>query len=286
MNKIVLVTVLITVSMYGSFSSKLFKNSIKRAPVSKMTKMVKELQSSKYIKKVIDGKSIKKLTDADILTKAAEAIAKKSPVNNRLMGVSNPMDAMYLYAKGGDKLFKNIDTLAGKTLQVSRSALRKAQKNLPTIPNVSKMTQKELLDKSVRVVKATGEKGLAVVKTLGKIAKENPKSAVAGILYGWFISDPNGFKNALQEFGGSVEAFAKHIGETIGETVGGVVVGFKDGMVAAFKKYASVENGMVLLAIVLVWLLFKFRSLFKLSFVRAKNGDAIKKNNKKRGGRF
>lgn len=287
MKKIVLIFLIAMVSVYGGFNSKAFKRSVKNIPPNKLAKSIKTFKSSKSIKEITSKIDLKKLTPVDKLTKTAEAIAKKSPINNKLMGIKNPLDSMYLYAKGGDSLFKDIGDLTTKTMRINKNILQKVKTKIPGFPKITKLTGEQLLERSVKVIKASGSHGLKIVKGIGKIANDNRYSAVAGIMYAWYLADPNGFKEKLDEFGGSIQEFAKYVGSLIGETSIAGAEGFANGIATAVKEKMNLTSGLILGSIVMFWLLFKFKDSTSSQrlFARKKKTNTVVKR-KKRGGRF
>ncbi len=242
----------------GVFKPAMFKKAIKNIPINKLVKNIDSLKSSKSLRGITDSIKLKNLSPADKLTKTAEAIANKSPVGNKIMATSDPLYAMNLYAKGGDKLFDDIGLLTKKTMQLTDTVITK----LPSIPKLPKLTEQQLLNQVVIVAKRTGKFGVDTVKAIAKIAKDNPKSAVTGVMYGWFLSDPVGFKNRLDQFGGSVEEFAKHIGSLAGDTVIGVTGGIIKGVVTSIKENLSTTTILALIVIFFAGILYKYKKLF------------------------
>ena len=286
MKRIVILLLIGVVSIYGGFKSQAFKRSIKNIPPNKLAKTVKEFGTSKNLKKITSKIDMKKFTPIDKLTKTAEVIAKKSPINERLMSVKNPLDAMYIYAKGGDTLFNNIGKLAQKTTKISKVTIQKIGAKIPNIGKVTKFSKQELLEKSVRVIKATGKTGLKIVKGIGRLANENKFSAIAGVMYAWYLSDPHGFKEKLDEFGGNLQEFAAYVGSLIGGTVVAGANGFADGIINTVKEKMDWMTGMVLGSIALLWFLFKFKDSLKFQKLYSRKEEYDQPKRKKRGGRF
>jgi len=283
---VVLLAMLISMSE-ASVSSKFFKKTFKNVPMKKMMKVSHSVNNSKYLSNIVKKMPLKKIAPVDRMAHVAESIAKKSPVNSKIMKNKYPLQAMNLYAKGGDKLFKNISVLTSKTAKISMESIKKFNKKIPNFPKISKLTQKQLIDKTMLVTKATGKYGVKIIKGLGNLAVKYPKSAIAGALYGWFLSDPAGFKEALDNFGGSLEEFATDIGKIVSEATLGVASGFINGAVNYAKEHLSMQNMIILGSLFFLFLLYKLRGLFKIFtiFSRKKEVEPERKI-KKRKGRF
>jgi len=286
MKRLVLVFLIGVVSMYGGFKSQAFKRSIKNIPPNRLAKTVKEFGSSKSLKEITSKISMKKLTPIDKLAKTAEGIAKKSPINEKLMSVKNPLDAMYLYSKGGDTLFNSIGKLSRQTATLSRNTIKKVSTKIPNIRKISTLSQKQLLERSVKVIKATGDTGLKIVKGIGKLANDNKFSAIAGVMYAWYLADPHGFKEKLDEFGGNLQEFASYVGGLIGEAVVAGAQGFFSGVWNAVKEKMDWMTGIILGSIALLWLLFKFKDSLNFQKLYSRKEEQEPRKRKKRGGRF
>ena len=250
----------------GSFSKIFFKKAVKNIPVGKMMKMSKSMSSSKYTRGAIKKLSIKSFKPIDRLANMAETIAKKSPINSKVLGSSHPIQALNLYTKGGDRLFKKIDVLSAKTAKIDMNLLSKVQKKLPNMPKLSRLSQKEIINKTLAVTKATGKFGVKIVKNLGELALKHPKSAALGIAYGWFLSDPSGFKKALDNFGGSAIDFAAYLGTLTGKVVGGGISGAINGIENSIMKNITPQTLISILVLFILFLLYKFRSFFVFLF--------------------
>jgi len=132
------------------------------------------------------------------------------------------------------------------------------------------------------VTKATGKYGVKIIKGLGDLAIKYPKSAIAGVLYGWFLSDPSGFKEALDSFGGSLEEFFKQIGVVLAETILAVSSGIIDGTVNYAKEHLSIQNIFIISSLLFLFLLYKLKGLLKLFtfFSKKKEVEAEAKRKK------
>ena len=269
MQKILIVMFVAVLGYGGVFKPSVFKKSIKNIPANKLVKNIDSLKSSKSLRGITDSIKLKNLTPADKLTKTAEAIANKTPTGNKLMTTSDPLYAMNLYARGGDKLFDDIGLLTKQTMQLGDSVARK----LPSIPKLPKLSEQQLLNQVVAVSKRTGKFGVDTIKGIARIAKDNPKSAVAGVMYGWYLSDPVGFKNRLDQFGGSMEEFAKHIGSLAGNTVIGVTSGIIEGVVTSVKEKLSTTSILALIVIFFAGILYKYPERFGLKKLFAKKEE-------------
>ncbi len=270
----------------GVFKPSVFKKTIKNIPTNKLVKNIDTLKSSKSLKGITGSIKLKNLSPADELTKTAEAIANKSPVGNKIMATSDPLYAMNLYAKGGDKLFDDIGLLTKRTMQLGDTVRTK----LPSISKLPKLSEQQLFNQVVTVTKRTGKFGVDTINAIARIAKDNPKSAVAGVMYGWYLSDPVGFKNRLDQFGGSMEEFAKHIGSLVGNTAIGVTSGIIEGVATSVKEKLSTTTILVLIGLFFVWILLKYRdilfSLQKLFISKKDDKDEDVPKRKKNGGSF
>jgi len=279
----IVVLVLIVSFSFGGFKSSVFKRSLKDVPPDKLVKIGGELKNSKAIRDISKKLNLKKMMPVDRLTKTAEAIAQKSSVANKLMGTKEPIYAMRMYANSGDELFSAIGTLTKQTMKVSRKTINQIKTKIPSLPKFPKLSEKQMFDKVVDVSKKTGSAGIKIIKGIGKIAKNNKTSVTAGVMYGWFLSDPQGFSEALKEFGGSIEEFAKHIGTLIGKSVAGGVSGFVSGLYNAIKNNLNVTAITVLLGLLVLLLINKFKALVRIPLFNRKEKVDTKK---RRGGRF
>lgn len=280
MKKLILIFVLIMVSGYGGFSKKLLKKSLQNMPYSQIVKTTKQFTNSQSLKKILQNVNMTKYTPIDKLVKTAEEISKKSNIHSKIMSIKEPFDAMYIYSKGGDKIFNSIYDLSKKSISLSKSIITKINTNLPKISGISKLSQKDILEKSIKVLKASGKKGLEIVKGIANIAKNNTKSTIAGVMYAWFLTDPQGFKEKLDEFGGSLEEFATYIGGLTGKTTVGVTKGFFTGLSDGLKGI----NWTIMALFLAIGILFMFRK--KLNIQRIYNKQIVEDTSKKRGGRF
>jgi len=283
---IVLLTMLIVISE-ASVSSKFFKKTLKDVPINKMMKVSHSVNNSKYLSDIVKKMPLKKIALVNRMIHVAESIAKKSPNNSKIMQSKYPLQAITIYANGGDKLFKNISVLTSKTAKISMNSINKFTKKVANFPKISKLTQKQLIDKTMLITKATGKYGVKIIKGLGNLAIKYPKSAIAGALYGWFLSDPSGFKEALDNFGGSLEEFATHIGKVVSEATLGVASGFIDGVVNYAKEHLSMQNMIILSSLFFLFFLYKLRGLLKVFTIFSRKKEAAPERKiKKRKGRF
>lgn len=242
----------------------------------------------KYITKNYDPKTINKMSDSlvksknismpnitkknavssvDMITKVAEGISKKSDYANKLISKSDkPLLVINQYAKYGDKYLEVGQSLSRKVIGVSRSTFKQAKNKIADFPSISPMTIKQFNNKFVGALKKTGEIGWDISKKIADFSASNPKSAAVGILYGWFVTHPESFQNALEEFGRSIEEFAKHIGSIIGSTVGSTAVGFIEGLKNGIFNVLGESNQTIVTIIYILLGLWAIRML--LSFLK------------------
>ncbi len=284
---------LVSLANSGVFKASYFRKAMKNIPISKLQKQLGGFSNSKHLKNMASKINLKRITPLDKVTRLAKDIANKSPFSNKMMGIKNPMDAMRLYSKGGDKFFKSANIITTKALRVDSKLITKVGKKFPSLPNIPKLSQEQMLNKFAGVMKATGSFGFKITKGLAQIAIKNPKSAVAGLMFGWFLSDPVGFKEQLDKFGGNIEAFAHEIGSLVSHVVVGGTSGFIDGVVTSASKFMTTRNIIILLlALLLVWLLWQFKSfiIHAIQNRQTSNSQRERKINnnktKKRKGRF
>lgn len=280
-----MLVLVIVVSYGGVFKPSMFKKVIKNVPKNKLVKTTNNLKNSKSLKEIVDVKKLKRLSPVDQLTHTAQTIAGRSSAANKIMATKDPLYAIQLYAKGGDKLFDDMGVLAKKTMKTTSNTVSKIQAKIPSVKKLPKLSESQLFNKMISVAKITGETGLKITKGIAKIARNNPKSSIAGVLYGWYLSDPVGFKKELEEFGGSVEEFAKHIGNLIGDTAIGIVGGVTEGIVTAIKENMSPASILAVIALALVWLLYKFRDMLSLKKIFIRKDESVTSKRKKRKSR-
>ena len=295
MRTIILALILLSTMALGKpfgFNSKVFKQSLNNVPASRLSKSMTSFNTSPNLSGFMKTADLVKYTPEDKMAKIAQEVANKSPFANKLMGTKEPLYVMDMYAKHGDDFFKASKNLTTKVSNIDPKALTKISQKMPSFPKLAKMDDDLVLNKFVSVMKATGKVGVDITKGIAKIAIDNPKSAIAGVMYGWFLADPEGFSKKLKEFGGSIQEFAAHIGSLVGDVVVGGAAGLAGAFVESAKEHATPTNIMIFVSLLLLWILWKLRS-FIASFI-PKSDDGFKKQtiqtrqpkNKKNKGRF
>ncbi len=292
MRSIFLILLLISAGNSALFKSSTFKKVVKNTPTGKLQKQLYNFSDSKYLKKITGDIKLTKITPLDKTTQIAKGIADKSPFANKMMGSKDPLYVMQLYSKGGDKFFKSSEIITSKALKIDSRFLASAGKEIPSLPAIQKLSQEQMLNKYVSVMKATGSFGLKTTKGLAKIAKDNPKSAVAGLMFAWFLADPLSFKEQMDQFGGNVEEFSQEIGSLLANVAVGGAFGFTDGALSSAGKFMTPRNIIILIGLFLLWLFWQFKSLIissiksKLYKSNARVNSRKQSTSKKRKGRF
>lgn len=296
--KIVMILSLITTLSMGrglGFNKLLFKKSLRHMPTSKLSKAIVKFKKSPNLFAFIKAGKLAKVTPVDKITKIAQKVADTSPFANRLMGTKHSLYVIDMYAKHGDNFFKSSQILTSKISKIDTSFLNKIAQKIPSMPKFTKMDNTKVLNRFVSVMKSTGKVGVNITKNIGKIAIENPKSAVAGVLYSWFLADPEGFNEELHKFGGNIREFASHIGGILGDGIMGAATGFVGSFVVSASKYMTPLNIVIFIVLFLLWLVWEFRTLI-ISFLQKiytnntarenNNREAAQVKNKKHKGRF
>jgi len=290
MRYLLILLLVFSISEAGGFSRAFFKKAVKNIPFSKVAKVSREVSSSKHLTSVVKKLSLKTTKPINRLVNVAENIAKKSPINNKILGTTHPVQALSLYTKGGDKIFKKIDVLSSKASKIDFSMVSKIQKKLPKLPKLSKMTQQQIIDKTMLVTKATGKFGVKVVKGLGEFAIKHPKSAITGILYGWFVADPAGFKAQLDKFGGSIAEFLKSMGTFVGDTLVETGSRLINGIINSVKQNLTPQAFYTLILLFITFIGYKFRGFFMFFFKKRDSKEVEVSNelrkSKRKKGRF
>jgi len=282
MKFILVFVILVNVAYSATFSSRVFKQTVRHVSPSKFTKLYRRV--SPQFSNIAKNINLKKLAPIDKVVEVAKTISKKSPFANKMMASKDPLYAITLYNKGGDKFFKQSDKLLKNTVTVNSALFKKLTTKFP---NFRFVKSDNLTNTFVDIMKKTGKFGIDVTKKLGEMAIRHPKSAITGILYGWFLADPQSFQNALNDFGGNIGEFAKHIGTLIGAVVvggtTGVVSGVAEKSIEILTEFATFRNLFFLFLILIVFLVWKFRSYLKTMFISSTNSSSIIKKQKRKG---
>jgi hypothetical protein len=259
-----IVVILMVVSSFLNaklFNPKIFRQGLKHYPITSIGKKVSKLETSKNLEKFVKTIHFKKLTPIDKMTEVAKQIANKGPFANKLMASKNPIYAMELYSKYGDKFLKTSKIVTSKVAEINPKILEKLSRKYPNLKNISKFNKDEIIDRFVYIMKATGRAGVTITQNIGKFAIKHPKSALIGVMYGWFLTDPQGFKEELDKFGGSVEEFASHLGSLAGDVVVGGTTGFFSSLYDTTMTHLTLKNVLILILFLIIYLLWKFREL-------------------------
>jgi hypothetical protein len=251
------------------FTTKGFKQVVKNTPTNNITKTISKISGSKNMSGFIKTIDFKKYTPVDNITKVAQNIANKSPFADKLMASQKPLYVMELYAKHGDSFLKTSKVATTKVININQKLLSSASKNIPNFKTLSKLDESTVINKFVDVMRSTGKAGVTITKKIGEFAISNPKSAIAGVMYGWFLADPEGFSQALKDFGGSVGEFASHLGGLMGDVVVGGTTGVATSLWDSSQEYMTFKNIMVLIFFLTLFIVWKFRTIL-ISYIPKK----------------
>lgn len=288
MKKITILMILVLMANAGVFKQNLFKKFISKVPMTKISKTFSNISKSKTLKQLTKDLSKKALTQKEKLVAVASNIAKKSPFASKMMGSKDPLYAMTLYSKYGDSFFKKASILSKDITKINPKTLTNLKSKIPNFKFV-KMDQEQFTNRFIDVMKATGKVGVKITKEIGEFALKHPKSAIAGILAGWYLSDPQGFLEQLDKAGGNVEILAEHIGKFLGNTIVGGASGMANGIVDSTLNYLNFKNILILISLLIIYLLFKFREII-IDYIKIKlssntpKQSTPKKQNRKKGG--
>ncbi len=290
MRIVLLILVLISFSN-ATGASKYFSKFSRKYSNDAIAKVEKNfISNSKYIDNITSNVNISKLPAISKVALIADGIAMKSPFGKTMLDVgSDPLSVVKYYSKYGDDFIRNTKILNTSIKKINIPALQK--KLLPEFPNMKLRvfnTDKQVIDRSIEVMQYTGKKGWEISKKIGKYAAENLKSAVAGVMFAWFLSDPNGFAEALDKAGNNINEFAYLIAEKIGEGAAGVPIAAANGFWEKIKSEANPGNISILMLIVLLYIAWKFRAIIGNIIQRklAAREDTEKNKNQKKKGRL
>ena len=208
---------------YGKFNSTKFLKKIRHADPSALRKTVKTIDASD-VQDIAKNVKLNKMTPTDKLVTTAETISKKGKfADGMINNAKEPLTVVRQYSRYGQKYIETTETVTKKILgipvyskeikkilpaEVKKVLPEKIKKILPVI------TENNIIDRYVKVLKHTGKKGFEISKDIADYAKRFPKSTAAGVLFAWFLADPNGFDEALEKSGGNVAHFAGTIAGT------------------------------------------------------------------------
>ena len=239
---------------------KVIKKNVAKKSRSLVTKNVKRIDDSYYMKKLLRDTKIKVYKPIDKLAVSATLIAKKGGMVENITK-KYPVKMVNYYSKYGDSFLKITNTMLPKikNIKIPKNLIKKYN-----ITNLNFLSNKEAIAKRfLDVMKWSGKKGYEISKSLFKYANKHKFSAAAGIAFAWFLSDPQGFNEALNKFGGNIEQFLTSIIKTMGNTLANTVNNSVDAIISSLSKMINIQNILFLLVIALLITLWKIRKIIR-----------------------
>ena len=237
---------------------KIIRKNIAKKSNSVLTKTVKKVDESYYMKKLLKKTKIKVYKPIDKLAISATLIAKKGGIVESITK-KYPVKMVNYYSKYGDEFLKITNTMLPKieNIKIPKNLIKKYN-----ITNLSFLANKDAIAKRfLNVMKWTGKKGYEISKSLLKYANKRKFAVAAGVAFAWFLADPQGFNEALNQFGGNIEQFLTSIIKTMGNTITNTVNGSVDAITSSLSHIVNIKNILFLLTIVLLITLWKIRRI-------------------------
>lgn len=248
------------------------------------------VSSSTHLNALITKAKLTRLAPVDKLGVVAEAIAGKSAFAKQMMETTDPLDMVRYYAKHGDAFLDTTQMFSSAVPAVLRRTpnLDALKGRFPTLTLTRYTTAKEVSGRFIEVLKLTGKKGWQLSKNLTTYAMKHNKSMAAGIALAWFLSDPNGFHEAMRKSGETLGDFVHALSEPLGHATVKLAAGLGSGIADGFKDVLSANVLIGLLAAGALFALWLFKGIIfrkvKLTVRRKENDldDQLSSRNRSR----
>jgi len=267
MKVLIVLALLMSINVHGKMVSSV-KKSVRSMPSSVIKKTAGEIDKSS-INNISKRVRVSKMNDIDKLDSVIDVISKKGK-DAELLLKKGPITTISLYSKHGDDFIHVYKKTQRSILSMPIGTREELIKIIPVETKLNKffrnfknITESDIAQRFITVMKRTGDRGYQISKKITKYAMEHPKSSAIGAMYMWFLADPTGFSEALKKSENDISTFASEITKTITavaiETPLKVADAAGSSIVQSVKNSTSLNGVFVLVFLFFTWIVWKFR---------------------------